>query len=103
MALALEDVENSFGADKAIAEKKSEIVRRKGRKLRRAKRGHLPLYAPREEVGIEPKAVTVKRLRSFWCPAPTHGEALPSYVHKCARSRRVDTLSQSSRYVRRDL
>lgn len=56
MALALEDVETSFGADDAIAEKKNEIVRREGRKIRRANRGHLPVNLPREEVVIEPEA-----------------------------------------------
>ena len=56
MALALEDVETSFGADDAIAEKKSEIVRREGTNVRRANRGHLPLHLPREEVVIEPEA-----------------------------------------------
>jgi transposase len=56
MALALEDVETSFGADDAMAEKKNEIVRREGRKIRRANRGQLPLHLPREEVAIEPEA-----------------------------------------------
>ena len=53
---ALEDVETSFGADDAIAEKKNEIVRREGTEVRRANRGHLPLHLPREEVVIEPEA-----------------------------------------------
>jgi transposase len=56
MALALEDVETSFGADDGIAEKKNEIVRREGTNARRADRGHLPLHLPREEVVIEPEA-----------------------------------------------
>jgi transposase len=56
MALALEDVETSFGADDGIAEKKNEIVRREGTNARRADRGHLPLHLPREDVVIEPEA-----------------------------------------------
>lgn len=62
MALALEDVETSFGADDGIAEKKNEIVRREGTNARRADRGHLPLHLPREEVVIEPEAKA--------CPPP---------------------------------
>jgi transposase len=56
MALALEDVETTFGAEDAAAEKKNEIVRREGVNGRRANRGHLPSHLPREEVVIEPEA-----------------------------------------------
>ena len=58
MALALEDVETSFGAEDAAAEKNNEIVRREGVNNRRANRGHLPPHLPREEVVIEPEAKT---------------------------------------------
>jgi hypothetical protein len=56
MALALEDVETSFTAEDAIAEKKNKIVRGEGKRIRRANRGHLPANLPREEVVIEPEA-----------------------------------------------
>jgi transposase len=56
MALALEDVETSFAAEDAIAEKKNKIVRGEGKRIRRANRGHLPANLPREEVVIEPEA-----------------------------------------------
>jgi len=56
MALALEEVETAFGAEDAVAEKKSEIARREGVDNRRANRGHLPPHLPREEVVIEPEA-----------------------------------------------
>jgi transposase len=55
MALALEDVETSFAAEDAIAEKKNKIVRGEGKRIRRANRGHLPANLPREEVVIEPE------------------------------------------------
>ena len=58
MALALEDVETSFGAEDAVAEKNNEIARREGVNNRRANRGHLPPHLPREEVVIEPEAKT---------------------------------------------
>ena len=56
MALALEDVETSFGAEDAAAEKNNNIARREGVNNRRANRGHLPPHLPREEVVIEPEA-----------------------------------------------
>lgn len=52
--LALEDVETTFGAEDAAAEKIEPIVQREGTKARRANRGHLPKHLPREEVVIEP-------------------------------------------------
>ncbi len=58
MALALEDVETSLGAEDAIAEKQNAIVRREGIEGRRSNRGHLPAHLPREEVILEPEAKT---------------------------------------------
>jgi transposase len=58
MALALEDVETTLGAEDATAEKQNAIVRREGIEGRRANRGHLPAHLPREEVIVEPEAKT---------------------------------------------
>ena len=58
MALALEDVETTFGAEDSAAEKNNEVVRREGTSNRRANRGHLPPHLPREEVVIEPEEKT---------------------------------------------
>ena len=55
MALALEDVETTFGAEDSAAEKNNEIVRREGTSNRRANRGHLSPHLPREEVVVEPE------------------------------------------------